>query len=284
MAFVTSSSKAGAWRGARADWRSSLARFGLSAKGILYIAIGMLAINVAAGDAASSSATQQGAIQLVASQPLGRWLIITLTVGLFALAVWQFILAATGDPVEGSDTSDRVKYAVKGVLYLGTAMTALSITLAQWNTSFGSGLGQGGSVSEQEAAAEIMSWPAGPWIAAIIGLAIIAVGIYQLHHHALQKRFMRRLDCAGSSPEVAHGIERAGQAGYAARGIVFTIAGIFLVIAALQHDPQDAVGLSGALQALAQRSWGQIVLWGVAIGLFLFGCFSFAEARYRRAA
>lgn len=60
-------------------------------------------------------------------------------------------------------------------------------------------------------------------------------------------------------------------------------AGKALVVAAVQHDPQEAVGLSGALAALPQESWGQAILWFIALGLALSGAFCFAEARYRRA-
>jgi hypothetical protein len=283
MGLISNRYSAAGWRGqSQADWRSTLARVGLSAKGILYLAIGLLAINVASGDASSSAVTQRGAAELVANQPLGQALIVILTVGLFAMAAWQFTLAITGDPVEGSVKSDRVKYAAKGVAYLATAMAALPVMLAQWGASFGMGA-NGDGQTERRAAAEIMTWPAGPWIAAALGLAIIAIGVYQLHHHALHKRFMQRLDRGKMRPEIERGIEHAGQAGYAARGMVFAIVGIFFVLAAVQHDPREAVGLAGALQALSDQTWGQLVLWAVAIGLFLFGCFSFAEAKYRRA-
>jgi hypothetical protein len=83
--------------------------------------------------------------------------------------------------------------------------------------------------------------------------------------------------------DVDTAVERAGQVGYAARAIVAAIVGVFVVVAAMQHDPQETVGLSGALSALSGETWGQVVLWIVAIGLVLYGAFAFAEAKYRRA-
>ena len=106
----------------KTDWRSNLARAGLVAKGILYLALGFFAIDLAIGGSQSSD---QGAIELVASQPFGKWILGILTLGLFALAAWRAIVAFTGDPVEGSEASDRVMFAVKSVLYLGTAIAAL---------------------------------------------------------------------------------------------------------------------------------------------------------------
>jgi hypothetical protein len=261
---------------AHADWQSAVARSGLAAKGVLYAALGILAINVAAGNAAGQTASKRGAIELVASQPFGQWLLGILTAGLFALALWQFLLAFRGDPVEGSEPKDRAKYAGKALIYLGTASTALGILVANWSAG-------GGGASQQQAASEVMSWPGGPWLVGAIGLAVIAAAVYQFNKNARHTEFMQRLSVSRMSAKVRSGVEKAGRAGYASRAIVLTIVGAFLVIAAMQHDPQEAIGLSGALAALAGRAWGQAVLWFVAIGLFLFGCFSFAEARYRRA-
>ena len=268
---------------AQGDWRSTLARSGLLAKGVLYGALGVLAIQVAMGDASSQAASTRGAIELVASQPFGQWMLGLLTFGLFALAIWQFIIAAKGDPVEGSEAKDRAKYAGKAIIYLGTAITALSAWLSQMGTATGGGASIGGDGSKDQATAVIMSWPGGTWIVGIVGLAVIGAGIYQLYHHTAKKKFMERLARAQMSETVETNVERAGRAGYASRAIVFVIVGVFFIVAAVQHDPSEAIGLSGALQVMAQRSWGQVVLWGVAVGLVLYGGFCFAEAKYRRA-
>jgi hypothetical protein len=263
----------------QADWRAVLARSGLAAKGVLYAALGLLAINVASGDAGSQTASRQGAIELVASQPFGQWMLGILTAGLFALAAWHIIQAIKGDPVEGSETSDRVKFAGKAVIYIGTAITAL--TMLTSGLGGGSAGGNAGGGSEDQAAATVMSWPGGQWLVGIGGLLIIAFAIYQFYKHTWRKQFMQRLGAMDS--DVRRAVERAGRAGYAARAIVAAIAGGFLIVAAMRHDPQEAVGLSGALGALSGETWGQAVLWIVAIGLVLYGAFAFAEARYRRA-
>src|SRR5918993_18731 len=115
--------------GARGDWRSVLARSGLVAKGVLYSVLGLLSLQVASGDASSDRATTRGAIELVLAQPLGHVLLALLTIGLIALALWQCILAVTGDPVEGRETKDRVLFAIKALIYGGTAATALTLLL-----------------------------------------------------------------------------------------------------------------------------------------------------------
>ena len=73
----------------------------------------------------------------------------------------------------------------------------------------------------------------------------------------------------------------AGVVGYLARAVVFVIAGVFIVRAAVQYDPKEAVGLDGALQKLAHQSFGPLLLGLTAAGLAAFGLFYFVRARYR---
>ncbi|MEJ7700697.1 MAG: DUF1206 domain-containing protein [Pyrinomonadaceae bacterium] len=75
---------------------------------------------------------------------------------------------------------------------------------------------------------------------------------------------------------------RVGQFGLAARGVVFGIIGGFLVQAALQSNANKTRGLSGALRALEQQSYGQLLLGVVALGLIAYGFHMFVLARYRR--
>ncbi len=270
----------------RADWRSKLARGGLVAKGVLYGALGWLAIQMASGDAAGDAATKQGAIELVASQPMGQVLLGLLTFGLFALAIWQIILVVTGDPVDGREPSDRAAYAAKAFIYFGTAATAFAIMAPQWGLGTFGSAGSGGrdEASQDRTAAMIMSWPGGRWIVAVIGVAVVGFAAYQLLQHGVDSQFMRRLDRGRMRGTVATQVERAGRWGYSARAIALGIMGVFFVVAAIQHDPAEAVGLSGALQAMAAQPWGPVVLWAVAVGLVLYGAFCIAEAKYRRAA
>ncbi len=267
---------------AQADWRATLGRSGLAAKGVLYCALGLLAVQVAAGNAGTQSASKVGAIELVASQPYGRWLLALLTFGLFALGAWQAIITFTGDPVQGSKAKERAIYAGKAVLYFAVATTALRMLAARWGSSALGAGGDGGEQSGDRAAAVVMSWPGGDWLVGLVGLLVVAMAVHQLIAHAWHAKFMRRLDVArlGGLRTV---VEHSGQCGYAARAIVLTIVGVFFVFAAIDQDPNQPVGISGALQVVSQQAWGQAGLWVVAIGLFLYGCFCIAEARYRRA-
>jgi hypothetical protein len=77
-------------------------------------------------------------------------------------------------------------------------------------------------------------------------------------------------------------VEWLGKYGGTARGIVFVIVGIFLVVAAVDAEPQQAKGLDSSLRALAAAPLGPWLLLLVAIGLIMFGLFSCCEAKWLR--
>lgn len=264
------------------DVRSKVARVGLIGKGSLYVLLGFLAIKVAMGDSSAAGASKTGAIQTVAQAPFGKFLLIALTVALIALVVWKFSQAVSGDPIEGSDGSDRAKYAGKGVLYSGAALASLSILIANWGGDAGAVPGGGGGgEGQQHAAGVVMGLPGGRWIVLIVGLGAIGFGGYEIYKHTINCGFMKRTGTLSRDKRKV--IETLGRAGYLGSGLVAIGVGFFFVVAGLTFDPENAKGLSGLLAELAGQSCGQVVLWLIAVGLFAYGLFSFAEARYRPA-
>ena len=263
-----------------ADSRSLLARFGLFAKGVLYLFLGILAVQFAAGDVASKKVSETSAIRLVAEQPLGKFLLIVLAAGLVALTVWHVVMALTGDPVLGSDTTDRIKFAGKAVAYGGLAIAAIAITAANWNRS--SGGKAGGGNTEQQAADTVMGAPLGRWIVMLVGVAVIGFALYEIYKNAVQAEFIERFD-ASLPRALTRIVDVAGRSGYVARSLVAVIVGVFFIVAGVQANSNKTRGLSGSLKALAEQSWGPPLLWLVALGFVLFGVFCFLEARYRRA-
>lgn len=265
------------------DAVSVLARAGLVAEGVLYVVIGLLAIELARGDRATDPGTT-GAIETVARQPYGQWLLGLLTAGLFAMAAWRTVQAVRGDPVEGDDTSDRVKYAAIAVVYLVLAIGALATLLANVGESSGSGSGAGGSGSggsrSQQATAVVLDWPGGRWLVGIAGLAVIGAGLYVAWKHAVGGAFEERL--RRMSDAVRRAVVALGRAGYGARGVVFAVVGGFLVYAAVTYDASEAKGLSGSLQSVARDDLGRLLLWAIAVGLLCYGAYKLAAARFRR--
>jgi hypothetical protein len=266
--------------------KDTLGRIGLVGRGVLYAVIGLLALQLAIGSP-DEQASPQGAIEWIGEQPLGRFLLVALTLSLVALAVWRALDAWRGDPVEGAETSDRVRYAAQAVIYAGFAVASLSVTVATWSGSSAGASGSGssggaggasGGGSQQQATAVVLDWPGGQLLVGAAGLALIGYAAWKFVKHTLHAEFMERLSGAGEA------VERFGRVGYAARAVVWAVVGVLLIQAALTHDPNQAGGLSAALQELAGSGLGRLVLVAVAVGLFAFGALSVVEAKYRRAA
>jgi hypothetical protein len=84
------------------------------------------------------------------------------------------------------------------------------------------------------------------------------------------------------SPVEREWLPRLSSLGLLARFVVFGLIGSFLVKAAWEHDPKEAIGLDGALRKVIQASYGPVLLTIVAGGLLCYALFCFAESRYRR--
>ncbi len=265
------------------DLRSKLAPVGLIGKGLLYVALGFIAINVALGNRNSEDTSKSGAIERVAAAPFGKFLMIVLAVGLVALVLWKATQAIAGDPVDGSEATDRAKYAVKAFLYTGSAVTAVTILIANWSSgSSGSSSSDGGSGGgQQKAAAVLMDLPAGRWLVMIVGIGIVGFGGYQFYKHVVGTEFMDKIESADE--RTTNTIETVGRIGYGGRSALMIGIGLFFFVAGVQHNSDEVKGLSGLLGELAGNPWGQVALWVIAIGTFAFGVYTLIEAKYRRA-
>jgi hypothetical protein len=73
-----------------------------------------------------------------------------------------------------------------------------------------------------------------------------------------------------------------GIGGGLGRGFLFAAAGVFVVQAAVEYEPDKAKGFDDTLRSFTETPAGPWLLALVAVGLVLFGLFSFGMARWRR--
>ena len=249
-----------------------LARSGFVARGLIYWIVGVLALKLALG-AGGKAANQQGALKTIAHQPFGKVLLILVAIGLAGYALWRLIHALLGHGPEGSDsTFERVAAFASGLVYAGLCAIAVEILL---------GSGGNGSGGAHNATAGVFGWPAGTWLVGIAGAVLIGIGLYQ-GYRGISKDFLKDSKTEEMSPTVRNWIEWIGTFGHLARMIVFGLVGVFLIKAAIDFNPNKAVGLDGALAKIAHDSYGPILLGIVSAGLIAFGLYSLADARYRR--
>ena len=127
----------------------------------------------------------------------------------------------------------------------------------------------------------MFGWPAGTWLVGIAGAVLIGVGLFQ-GYRGISRDFLKDSKTEEMSPHVRRWIEWIGTFGHLARMVVFGLVGVFLIKAAIDYNPNQAVGLDGALAKLANASYGPFLLGLVAAGLIAFGIYSLCDARYRR--
>jgi uncharacterized protein DUF1206 len=257
---------------ARSSGFEWLARAGFVARGLIYGIIGILAIKLALG-AGGETTNQQGALETIARQPFGKVLLVLVATGLAGYALWRLLHALLGHGPEASDTTfERVAAFGSGIVYAGLCAIAVEILV---------GSGGNGSGNSQKTTAGVFGWPAGTWLVGIAGAVLIGIGLYQ-GYRGLSKDFLKDSKTEEMSPRVRNWIEWIGTFGHLARMVVFGLVGVFLIKAAIDYNPNKAVGLDGALAKLANASYGPFLLGIVAAGLIAFGIYSLSDARYRR--
>lgn len=247
---------------------------GWAAKGVVYLALAYLVLQMALGSS-SQEASTTGALQKIAETAPGKVTLVVLGVGLLAFAVGR-VLEVTTLAGPKIDAKDKVVAAVLAVAYTALALTAFSIVGVAGSSSGGSG---GGSAEEQ-GSDFLFGLPGGRWWVGLLGLVVIAVGVHSAVN-GVKQDFLPTLRTGEMSPGVRTASTRLGTAAYLTKGAILALVGYFFVAAAVTYDPEEAQGLDAALREVAQQSWGQVVLVVVAVGLLAYALFAFVEARYR---
>lgn len=246
-----------------------LGRVGFVARGVVYCLLGVLAVQVAFGDR-GEKVDKQGALQAVARQRFGPVLLGAIAVGFAGYALWRYAEAVVGD----HEWPKRLLQLGRGLIYTSFTYTAVRLIARR----------DSGRSNDQQAktwSARIMAEDWGRPLVIAVGIAAIAVGAV-LAWRGARKKFKKKLHLQDMRRWQRRWLPQLGVAGNIARGAVMALLGIFLIRAAVEFDPDEAVGVDGALHQLAARPYGPIALVVVALGLVCYGLFSFVEARWRR--
>ena len=264
-------------RAGDSDGLEKLARVGMLAYGVVHVLVAWLALQLAWGGGGGESADQSGAMATVAESPIGKPLLWVVAVGLIALAVWQAAEVFRWRSGWSASGKARTKALRKSGNALGKA--AIYTALAVLAIRFALGSGTSSSQKQQETTAGVFGWPAGQWIVGAAGLVLIGAGAWHVRK-GLNKHFLKQIDTSDASPSALRLVTRLGQVGFPGKGIALAGVGALLIWAAVTFDPSKASGLDGALHAILELPFGQILLTIVALGIAAFGAFLFVRARY----
>ena len=257
-------------------WMERLARFGYAAKGVVYLVIGVLATLADFGWGGDLTDTR-GAMQTIEMQPFGKVILGVVAAGLGSYVLWRWVQALADADRKGSDAKGlaiRTGYFFSGLVYAGLSFSAVRIIV--------DASGEDRRNTPREWSALLMKWPFGYLVVGLAGLGVIGFGLYQIYK-GLKAKFRKGLKLHEMSSQERWAVW-SGSVGYAARGVVFLIVGIFLVQAAWYFNPNAVKDLDGVLRSLPRQAFGSLLLGIVALGLIAYGLFALVEARYRRIA
>jgi hypothetical protein len=249
-------------------WLEVVGRVGIAAKGVVYFAVGAIAARTGIEHRGRLDDPQRALVE-IGAQPMGRWLLLAVAVGLCAYVVWRLAEAVLGPWRRGRPGRGLLRRAVSfgvALAYTGLATSALRLALI--------GERPASAVAQSRAlSAEVLELPGGPWLLGAVGAGIAVFGLVEVLRGVLGS-FTKMLR-PGST-----WASRIGRFGLPARGFVFVVVGAFVIRAAWSADPHEVHGLAGALRAVARASGG----WALAVagvGLAAYGVFTMLEARDR---
>jgi fumarate reductase subunit D len=256
-------------------WAERAARLGYVVRGIIYGTMGVLALGLAVG-LDSGSTDQRGTLAPLGENPVGRLFLFVVVVSLFAYAGWGLIRAIYDPLHRGDDPSgiaSRIGFAWSGLNYAALAVFATGLLFGGTKRGSGDGVQQ------------IVGWalqlPAGGVIVTVAGVIGILGGLGQFAD-AYKAGFRGDLKRNQMTRAQRITVDGLGRFGMVARGVIFSVVGIFILIAGLHHEANDAHSFGPAFSALAREPLGHVLLAVVALGFVALGLHSWANARWVR--
>ncbi|WP_238697523.1 DUF1206 domain-containing protein, partial [Streptomyces sp. E2N166] len=172
-------------RAANGSAAEGAARAGLTARGVIYLLVGVLALQIGFGTG-NRQADRGGALAELSDKPFGAVLLWALGIGLVGMALWRLseaLFGATGK--DGHTAKKRLPAAARCVFYAFVAYSVLA---------FAAGTGGSGSSDQQsrDVTAKVMEMPAGRSLVGVAGAAIVVAGVV-IGVQALRRSYHKKL-------------------------------------------------------------------------------------------
>jgi len=165
--------------------------------------------------------------------------------------------------------------------YLFSAVSYALLILPTYSTITGAGHPAQNGTQGQLSLASIMSTPLGRGAIGLVGLGVIAVGLYQVYQ-GFKNSFDKQFQTYAMNAQELKLVKQIGRFGTATRGFIIALVGLLIFLAAYQFTPNKAVGIDAALTTLMHQPYGIWLLGIVALGLIAFGIYSMLSAAWFR--
>ena len=261
----------------RHPWIRSLSKFGFYTKGILFIVIGVSAIALTMGLRGGRIADPMGAMSAIAQMSFGRVLLLLGVAGAIGHGLWNILRGFADVDNKGKGVMAIIQRCLSvgiGIFYFFLASTALDIVLSnRANVENGR--------AEQYLTWVFLSIPLGALVVLIIAIGFIVAAGNECYT-GFTGKFLETYRSWQLSPAVEKFVLALGIISFPTRAVLYLLTGYFFFLAANLNDPHQAEGMDGALLALAQSRFGEILLFISGFGLVCHGILAFFEAKYRR--
>jgi Domain of Unknown Function (DUF1206) len=265
----------GSLRRTTQDHRTQAARtaglVGLVARGGLYLALAVLSLELVFGNRAED-ADPRGAMHDLAHNGFGAVVLVILVIGFAAFALLHLYRAIKNPDNKTTRRVNDVFWAVvNGLLAVLAASFLFSSSKSSGDTD----------QTDKTFTAKVMDVSGGRLLVGIVGLAILGYGLCLLWRAFSDDRQDERavLDAA---PQETPAVRTLARIGNVARSAIVGFIGVLVLIAAIQHDPNETEGLDGALKRLLDHGLGEIAVFLIALGFAAFGVYSIARAWVNR--
>ncbi|QOC21454.1 DUF1206 domain-containing protein [Wenzhouxiangella sp. AB-CW3] len=254
----------------------SLARIGYVAKGMVFLAVGLLSLLALLGFAEGRVTGSGGAIHIMGAHAPGRIGFGLLITGLAAHVLWRIYQAFIDPDGKGYSTvalTKRTGFLISAGFYASMMLVAMSAIT-----------GLTGNASGWKSFAEtLVDFQIGRILLGLVGTGLIATAAFQFHRAGTQP-FRDRWTRAAGIKHLHGPMAWLSTYGIAVRGGLFLMLGWQLVRAGWFAASDEIIDVATALWLISRESWGDVGLGIASTGLICYGAYCLFNAAFRKIA
>ena len=238
-------------QGRTGRWLERLTRFGYFTRATVFTLVGLVAMRAAWGIGQATGT--RGVMREMRRQPFGKTLLLATSIGMACYVLWRFVQVVLDPFMKG----DGAHSSIRRIGYFGSGLfyALLSVTAAQLAFNFA-----GGRSFRREVVVWALAMPYGSWVVGFAGVVLFFVGSHALCR-AYRASYMQLYP--PPTPETARRQRFArffGRVGLISMGLTLWIVGALIIMAAVYANPDQAIGIGGALTVLQRGPYGALLL------------------------
>lgn len=245
--------------------------FGCISTGLIYIAVGVIAI-LSMLKVKQGSADESSLLMFLNDFTLGKVLVWVILLGMLSYIAWRVYESITDPYNYGSSVRGKARRAGIGLSSIADALIAFSAVVVLLGTSEIEVDGR--PEQQREMVGNILQESWGSWMIILLGIVVSGTALVQFFY-GITRGYRERLDIAHFNKEKKKLIYFFAYTGYLARGIIIGIIGFFFIKSGFSENQDHVVNTDKAFDFIGDHI-GLLPFVLVAIGTICYGIFMFA--------